>query len=409
MAFDITKTYLAKRIKKTSKRKQWISFFVIIFCIFALIGQAISAMFNVDKLPELKTLQVDENDFASLITSYRFFHGDATKFEVGLPGISGTVKFYPLESGDYLPVFAPMGFQKSHSDFFYGQLTELSDEQRQEIKRQLAENYEDVDEADLEGFVQYKLFVAREEPKFDLYYTITISTVLIYSLWIFFRNRYLKKKPQSHKVFKAFARQGGELENFHQFNDEMESGKYRRFKYAILTENWLFYNGKLRLKLRNIADIVCVFKAKPLDTSIVIRWASGKRDVVVGFIDKSQWALKFKRNYALMDEFKSVLKERLPNIICDENDRETEKTWSNKPNEIIDKYSQNVYYSSNSAGAKRSLPKKRRGDIQPPETTEENTTTDTVLSPKAKEEVVKEIAYTPEPQSPPSWTRRKKK
>ena len=393
MAFNINKTYLAKRIRKTSKRKQWIAFFIIFFCIINLLGQAISYLFNAENIPILKSMSETEDEIAYVsnwvVTSERL-----ERFTVTLPGIQGKLSFYPLESGEYLPVFFAVNYSIGKSGLIFGRLIDFTEEQREEITRQLIE--QQADQADIPGFLQYKFLATSKEPQFDPIYSISLSGILIYSLFIWFRNRHFKRKPQDHKVFKAFAREGGELENFHQFNDEWENGKALRFKHIVLTENWLFYNGKLRLRLRNISDIVCAFKTKSLDNSILTRWATKKLDVVVGFIDKQQWALKFKKNYTRMDEFKNVLKEKIPNIICGDNDAEIAKLWFNSPKEIIDKFSQNILHESNQKEIKE-----QKASVAIAEN---------VISKKDAEIIKETIAgYVPEPSSPPTWTRRARK
>ncbi|MCL2740126.1 MAG: hypothetical protein FWE47_02920, partial [Oscillospiraceae bacterium] len=291
MAFDINKTFLSKKIKKTSRRKQWITFFVILFSIFLLLGQATRASFKIENYPELKILQEEEDSIASLFNSnqYRFYYGKPTEFKANLVGENGIIKFYPLESGEIIPVFE--SGREPINNYFYGRLIDLPEEMLAEIKSSLLENHEFLDENNTDWFVQNKMFEVIEEPSFDLFFTILISIILAYALWIWIRSRHFKRDPQKHPTFKAFAREGGELENFHQFNNEIESGDVRRFKYVVLTQNWLFYNGKFRLKLRHINDIVCAFKTKPVNNSLITRWASSKRDIVIGFIDKKQWAI----------------------------------------------------------------------------------------------------------------------
>jgi len=406
----LKKTFLAKRIKKTSRRKQWISFFVILFCVISLLIQGSNALFNVNNLPQLTAIPTDEEAAAQMINYYRFFPtSDPTKFEVTLDGTNGIIKFYPLADGTYLPVFTANNFQNPHPDFFYGQLTALTDDQRTQIETQITSKYDDVDANDVDAFVQYKILIVSAEPKPDIPYSIILGIILIYCLWVWFRNRHFKRKPQNHKVFKAFAREGGEVENFHQFNDEIEQANSKKFKHIILTDHWLFYNGKLRLKLRNIGDIVCVFKTKSLENSFITRWATRKMDVVVCFIDKRYWNLKFKKNYSRMDEFKEALCAKLPNIVTSDDDKELSHTWFNKPDEILERYSQNVYHSTNQEAIKERKEEAKQEEEEE-KTITENIKNDIQEDINSDEKFEKpHTNYIEEPKETPSWTRRKKK
>jgi len=406
MAFNIKKTFLAKRVKRTSRLKQWIAFVVIIFCVINLLIQWADFSFNINNIPILETMAQSSSQQAAFTNYWAVNSQKLDNFEATLSGNTGKIDFYPIESGEYLPVYFASNYSIGKSGIIFGSLTDLTDDQRAEIKDELVA--QGADPSDVDGFLQYKILVANPEPSFDIVYTICLAVILIYALYIFFINRHYKRKLQAHKVFKAFVRAGGEVENFHQFNDEWEKGNALKFKHVILTDHWVFYNGMFRLKLRNVEDIVCCFKTKSLDNSFLTRWATKKQDVVIGFIDKSQMALRFKKNYNRMDEFKNTLKNRLPNIVCDNDDAEIAKKWFNTPSDVVDEYAQNVYHAENQkeiAKRKAAISEDENNNKEKQAAREHN-----VVSKKDAEIIEKTIGeYTPEPEATPTWRRRERK
>jgi hypothetical protein len=168
---------------------------------------------------------------------------------------------------------------------------------------------------------------------------ICVTAALIYCLWQWFSAKRNQRRPQTHSVIKALMQSGGALDNLEQFENEIAAKDALEFPNLILGEHWIFYNGPLRLRLRNTAEIVCVFDHKSHGESILTRWASKKRDAIVGFADKKSWTLRFNKNIEDLDVFKASIAEMFPHVIVPGDDIDSKtiaKKWESKPDEILE-------------------------------------------------------------------------
>jgi hypothetical protein len=176
-------------------------------------------------------------------------------------------------------------------------------------------------------------------PNFDWTGFVCVLIMLIFCVWQWRSAKRNQKKPQTHKVIKALMKEGGALDNLAQFEEEIAAKDALEFPNLILGEHWIFYNGYYRLRLRNTSEIACVFDKKTQDASFLTRWATRKRDVVVGFTDKKSWTVKFNKNLEDLDDFKRIISEMFPTVIIEDDDissKEIARKWENKPEEILE-------------------------------------------------------------------------
>jgi hypothetical protein len=184
-----------------------------------------------------------------------------------------------------------------------------------------------------------EVFVDGVVPTFDIFGFICIIICLVYSLWNWAIGKRNQKKPQTHSVIKALMQGGGALDNLEQFENEIAAKDALEFPNLILGEHWIFYNGYYRLRLRNTAEIVCVFDRKTSSTSFLTRWASKKRDIVIGFADKKSWTVRFDKNIDDIEVFKKSIGEMFPHVVIENEDMSShiiQKKWEAKPDEILE-------------------------------------------------------------------------
>lgn len=171
----------------------------------------------------------------------------------------------------------------------------------------------------------------------DWPYFIVLILASLWLLRVWWVSRRNLKKTYTHPVFRAFVREGGELENMAQFEEEIGMRNTPNYGPLIPTENWLFYNGRLKLKLRHCSEVVCVIQIRTQDWGFLTRWATRRKDIVIGFADKKQWRVSFGRHQYNIHQFKETMKEKLPHIVCDEKDAENFKLWQERPDTILEK------------------------------------------------------------------------
>ncbi|MDR1101446.1 MAG: hypothetical protein LBL34_03720 [Clostridiales bacterium] len=224
-------------------------------------------------------------------------------------------------------------------------IRDISPEQRTEWVNSLVETGMTLEEA--EQSVDVLIENGREIPEFDPYATVLFGVVGAWSVWLWKSCNKSRKKPYTNKIFRAFAREGGELDNYEQFEKEISVYGLPEFPNLIVTENWIFYNGYLILRLRNLAEIVCVFQTKTMEKTVLTRWATKKRDVIIGFADKKQWNVRFGKKRDEIEEFKKLMREKLPNIVCGDDDKETAIIWQRQPDKILEKVAENKYHRKN--------------------------------------------------------------
>jgi hypothetical protein len=409
--------FLIKRIKKTSRRKKWLSgilFWIFIFQVFAQIGLIMQNRYPHVEFSELHEIEKGE----SMRLTLRELSDYVLTYEI-LQGLERRIVFVKTSDNSYIPVsMEPASFEPGQ---FFGHLEPLRtvDEIQEIALQELADqgiieqdsgqisnqateqdsniilerleqelidqgatpeeiaiilsfshvidematdsiatgnlgiisNYgyvRDIMESELaeQGATEEEMamlldaeyvFRGSHMGRQDIVRLILSAIAGLWALKVWWVSRRNLKKPFTHRVFRSFAREGGEVENFNQFEKEISVHCLSGFANLLITENWLLYNGYLKLQLRHISEVVLITQIKTQDWGPLTRWATRKQDVIIGFVDKRQWRVNFKRSYGEILAFKETMKERLPHIVCDENDKENFALWTDRPDGILEK------------------------------------------------------------------------
>lgn len=104
---------------------------------------------------------------------------------------------------------------------------------------------------------------------------------------------------------------------------------------VYITSNYIFYNGIYRLKLERVENVVCIYKQRTINNSFLTRWASKKRDLIIGFVNSSEWNINFKRKRTEAEKVIAFLKKEMPWILTVEDDKKIKKHWEEDKDNLI--------------------------------------------------------------------------
>lgn len=320
--------YLVRKVKKTSRRKKWLSLILFIVILLPIFWQlfvffASSSSKAAKEQAEIVKQQIQEytNEGLSEEEAYGRYKEEY-------------ISNYVANSEDVKPSYVAQYKNEG-----------LTDEEAEKKYNLFVVEQAEKAYVNIEGVLKNPATLGSEF--FDPTWLFAFSAAAVYFTIIFWTSKRQFKKPYTHKVFRNLKFGKGQLENLQQFEEEMTARNIPEYGHALITDHWLFYDGWLRIKLRNISEVVCVCKVRTRSKSFLTRWASRKKDVIIGFADKSQWVIKLGKEYSYVDEFIDLMEAKIPYIIINDEDASVFRTWYNNPDEIIKQFEESRYHYKN--------------------------------------------------------------